>query len=62
MAVIKEPRILILDEPFTGVDPLAKMQMIQVIKGLKETAVLFTTHRIDEAELLCDRIAIMKRG
>ena len=63
-ALVNKPVVLFLDEPTTGLDPQARRNMwdlIQTIKSEKVTVVL-TTHYMDEAELLCDRIAIMDEG
>ena len=56
------PRVLFLDEPTTGVDPLSRRSLNRMIKKMKMASVLLTTHRMDEAEQLCDKIAIMING
>jgi ABC-2 type transport system ATP-binding protein len=64
IALVNDPALLFLDEPTTGLDPQARRnfwELIQSIKARKRTLVL-TTHYMDEAELLCDEIAIMDRG
>jgi ABC-2 type transport system ATP-binding protein len=64
-ALLTHPRLLLLDEPTTGLDPRSKREVQQVIKELREkhgTTILLTTHDMLEAESLCDRIAIMDKG
>ena len=64
IALVNDPAILFLDEPTTGLDPQARRnfwELIQSIKARKKTIIL-TTHYMDEAELLCDDIAIMDGG
>ncbi len=63
MALISEPKILFLDEPTLGLDVLARSELWEMIHTLKGTVtVILTTHYMEEAEALCDRIAIMKEG
>jgi lipooligosaccharide transport system ATP-binding protein len=63
-ALINEPKILILDEPTTGLDPQARHLIWDKIRELKSkgVTVLITTHYMDEAEQLCDRLVIMENG
>jgi ABC-2 type transport system ATP-binding protein len=64
IALVNDPALLFLDEPTTGLDPQARRnfwELIQSIKARKRTLIL-TTHYMEEAELLCDEIAIMDRG
>jgi lipooligosaccharide transport system ATP-binding protein len=63
-ALINEPRILVLDEPTTGLDPQARHLIWDKIGELKSrgVTVLITTHYMDEAERLCDRLVIMETG
>lgn len=63
-ALINEPRVLILDEPTTGLDPHARRAIWQKLKSLKQEGVtmLLTTHYMEEADALCDRVAVMDRG
>jgi len=63
-AILHDPDLLILDEPFTGLDPLARIQLRDLILELKAKGktILFSSHELSEAELMCDRIAIMKAG
>ena len=63
-ALINEPELLLLDEPTTGLDPQARHLIWQKLRELKERGVtmLLTTHYMDEAERLCDRLVIMDRG
>lgn len=63
MALIGEPQILFLDEPTLGLDVLARSELWDTITALKgKTTVILTTHYMEEAEALSDRIAIMKDG
>jgi len=62
--LINKPKIIFLDEPTTGLDPQARRSLWELIKDIrsKGTTVIITTHYMDEAEQLCDRIAIMDEG
>lgn len=64
LGIIGHPKLLFLDEPTTGFDPVARREFWSVIEGLRETgtAIVLTTHYMEEAERLCDRLAIMSRG
>ena len=63
MALISEPKILFLDEPTLGLDVIARSELWDVIRSLKgNVTVILTTHYMEEAEALSDRIAIMKDG
>ena len=63
MALISEPTILFLDEPTLGLDVLARRELWEIIKALKgKVTVILTTHYMEEAEALSDRIGIMKGG
>jgi len=64
MSLVNEPELLILDEPTTGLDPAVRLALWSRIRELRArgTTVLLTTHYMDEAERLCDRVAIMSRG
>ena len=63
-ALVGHPDLLFLDEPTTGLDPQARRQMWELIEGFKEAGrtILLTTHYMEEAERLCDRVAIMDHG
>ncbi len=62
--LINKPRIIFLDEPTTGLDPQARRNLWELIRNIraKGATVIITTHYMDEAEQLCDRIAIMDEG
>jgi len=63
--LVHEPRILFLDEPTTGLDPVSRVsvwEMLQRIRGHQDLTVLLTTHYMDEADRLCDRVAIVDHG
>jgi ABC-2 type transport system ATP-binding protein len=64
MSLVAHPRVIFLDEPTTGLDPEARIEVWQAVKELAEhgTTVLLTTHYLDEAEQLADRIAILNEG
>ena len=63
MALISEPKILFLDEPTLGLDVIARSELWDLIRALKSKAtIILTTHYMEEAEALSDRIAIMKDG
>jgi ABC-2 type transport system ATP-binding protein len=63
MALVGEPKILFLDEPTLGLDVLARHELWEQIRALKgSTTVILTTHYLEEAEELCDRIAILSGG
>ena len=63
MALISEPKILFLDEPTLGLDVLARRELWDMIRALKgKTTVVLTTHYMEEAEALSDRIGIMRDG
>jgi ABC-2 type transport system ATP-binding protein len=64
-ALVSHPRVLFLDEPTVGLDPRIRAELLEVIAGLRnrtEMTVLLTTHYLDEAERLCDRVAIIHAG
>lgn len=63
LALISEPKILFLDEPTLGLDVIARSELWDIIKGLKgKITIILTTHYLEEAEALSDRIGIMKNG
>ncbi len=64
-ALLSKPKLLLLDEPTTGLDPRSKKEVQEVVKELREkhgTTILLTTHDMMEADQLCDRVAIMNSG
>src|SRR6202023_967108 len=64
-ALISDPQVLFLDEPTVGLDPRIRHELLDVVAGLRasgDITILLTTHYLDEAERLCDRIAIMHLG
>lgn len=62
--LINKPKIIFLDEPTTGLDPQARRNLWELIKEIRSqgTTVIITTHYMDEAEILCDRVAIIDSG
>ena len=63
MALISEPKILFLDEPTLGLDVIARSELWDIIRALKgRVTIVLTTHYMEEAEALSDRIAIMRDG
>jgi len=64
IALIHNPKILYLDEPTAGVDPVSRRALWEGIRKIKQQGItiLFCTHYMDEAELLCDRVAILRSG
>src|SRR5262245_12649903 len=64
-ALLSEPRVLFLDEPTVGLDPRIRYELLDLIAGLSARSgmtILLTTHYLDEAEQLCDRVAIVHEG
>ena len=64
-ALLSKPRVLLLDEPTTGLDPRSKREVQAVVEELRAqhgTTILLTTHDMHEADVLCDCVAIMDRG
>jgi ABC-2 type transport system ATP-binding protein len=63
-ALLHRPRLLLLDEPTVGIDPQARMNILQFVQGLCAggTGILYTTHYLEEAETLCRRIGIIDHG
>lgn len=63
-ALVNKPKVLFLDEPTTGLDPQARRHLWELIQQIqkKGITVILTTHYMEEAELLCDRVAIMDNG
>ncbi len=63
-AVIHDPAIYVLDEPTAALDPLASSAILELVRGARERkkAVLFSTHRMEEAEFLCDRLSFLRQG
>ncbi len=62
ISLLANPAVEFLDEPTTGVDPISRRSLFKMLKHLKDSSIMLTTHRMDEAEALCDKIAIMING
>jgi len=64
LALVNDPELVFLDEPTTGLDPQARQSLWDIVRDLKKEGrtVLITTHYMDEAEALCDRVGIMDKG
>ena len=64
IGLVHRPQVLLLDEPTVGIDPQARNAILEIIRDIARqgTTILFTTHHLEEAEKLCDRIAIMDHG
>jgi len=63
-ALINRPSVLILDEPASGLDPLGRVEVLELLRNLKEqdTTVLMSSHLLDDVERVCDEVAIIDRG
>ena len=64
VSLVHEPKLLLLDEPTVGVDPQSREHIFSILRDLRAqgTAILYSTHYMEEAERLCDRVAIMDEG
>ena len=60
--MLASPHCEFLDEPTTGVDPVSRRSLFKMLKNLDHSSLILTTHRMDEAEALCDNIVIMING
>jgi len=64
IAMLNNPKLLLLDEPTTGLDPHARREIWEIIEGLKQngTTMILTTHYMEEAEYLCEKVVVMDQG
>jgi len=64
VSLVHRPKLILLDEPTAGVDPQSREQILKIITGLRNegNAILYTTHYMEEAERLCDRLGILSEG
>jgi ABC-2 type transport system ATP-binding protein len=64
VALVHRPKLILLDEPTAGVDPQSREDILKLVRRLRDdgNAILYTTHYMDEAESLCDRLCILNRG
>ena len=64
VSLVHRPKLILLDEPTAGVDPQSRKQILKIIGGLRDdgNAILYTTHYMEEAERLCDRLGILSEG
>ena len=64
LALIGRPKVMLLDEPTTGVDPAARRKIWETINNIRKsgTSIILTSHSMEECEALCDRLAIMVKG
>jgi ABC-2 type transport system ATP-binding protein len=64
VALVHRPKLILLDEPTAGVDPQSREDILKLVRQLRDdgNAILYTTHYMDEAESLCDRLCILNRG
>ena len=64
VSLVHRPKLILLDEPTAGVDPQSREQILKIIGGLRDdgNAILYSTHYMDEAERLCDRLGILSEG
>ena len=64
ISLVHRPKLILLDEPTAGVDPQSREQILKIIGGLRDdgNAILYTTHYMEEAERLCDRLGILSEG
>ena len=64
LALVNDPKVVFLDEPTTGLDPAARRTLWSTVQGIRDagTTVVLTTHYMEEADVLCDRVAVMDRG
>jgi ABC-2 type transport system ATP-binding protein len=64
MGIIHQPRLILLDEPTVGIDPQARIKVLDVVRDIvrEGNTILYTTHYLEEAEDLCDRLAIIDQG
>lgn len=63
-ALLHDPALLILDEPMTGLDPIARLQMREILEDLRQAGktIFFSSHELSETEIICDRVGVLREG
>ena len=62
LALLNKPKLIFMDEMSNGVDPVSRKNIYKYLRSLTDTSILLITHRVDEVEKICDKIAIMNEG
>ena len=62
LCLLNDPKLIFMDEMSNGVDPISRKSIYKYLRSLKDASILLITHRVDEAEKICNNIAIMSDG